>query len=587
MTGGIGSFLDLYTKKNYSFVPYYIVYYIEICVCSVDLIYGVCMIAVSDVSLKFGERQLFKDVNLKFTPGNCYGIIGANGAGKSTFLKILSGDLEHDTGQISITPGERLAVLKQDHFAYDAYSVKDTVLMGFPKLYECQKEREAIYAKEDFSEEDGIRASELEGEFAELGGWEAENQIEQMLSGLGLEEEFHDSMMSDLDESRKVRVLIAQALFGTPDILLLDEPTNGLDLESIAWLEDFLIDFPNTVIVVSHDRHFLNAVCTCICDIDYGKISLFSGNYDFWYQMSQIMQRQAKDQAKKREEKMKDLREFIQRFASNAAKSRQATSRKKIYDKLALEELPVTSRKFPYVNFKPNRDIGNNVLRVEKLNYSKEDVKLLSDFSLTVNRTDKIAFVGIEHKSKSAFFDIIAGVVKPDSGDIYWGQTTSYAYMGLDNNAYFETDANITDWLRQYSPDQDDAYVRGFLGRMLFSGDESLKPVKVLSGGEKVRCMLSKLMLSGANILILDEPTNHLDLEAITSLNEALINFPGVVLFNSHDHEFISSIANRIIEITPRGVIDRMMAFDDYLKDDSVKELRNSYYADSGKKIRF
>ena len=338
------------------------------------------MIAVSDVSLKFGERQLFKDVNLKFTPGNCYGIIGANGAGKSTFLKILSGDLEHDTGQISITPGERLAVLKQDHFAYDAYSVKDTVLMGFPKLYECQKEREAIYAKEDFSEEDGIRASELEGEFAELGGWEAENQIEQMLSGLGLEEEFHDSMMNDLDESRKVRVLIAQALFGTPDILLLDEPTNGLDLESIAWLEDFLIDFPNTVIVVSHDRHFLNAVCTCICDIDYGKISLFSGNYDFWYQMSQIMQRQAKDQAKKREEKMKDLREFIQRFASNAAKSRQATSRKKIYDKLALEELPVTSRKFPYVNFKPNRDIGNNVLRVEKLNYSKEDVKLLSDF---------------------------------------------------------------------------------------------------------------------------------------------------------------------------------------------------------------
>ncbi len=545
------------------------------------------MLHVSDISLKFGERSLFKDVNLKFTPGNCYGIIGANGAGKSTFLKILSGELEHDSGQIIMTPGERMAVLKQDHFAFDEFSVKDTVMSGYPKLYECAKAREAIYAKEDFSEEDGIRASELEAEFAELGGWEAENQIEQMLSGLGLEEEYHNRMMSELDESQKVRVLLAQAIFGEPDILLLDEPTNGLDLESITWLEDFLIDFPNTVIVVSHDRHFLNAVCTYICDIDYGKISQFTGNYDFWYQMSQIMQRQAKDQAKKREEKMKDLREFILRFASNAAKSRQATSRKKIYDKLALEELQVTSRKFPYVNFKPSRDIGNNVLRVEKLNYAHEGITLLKDFSLIVNKTDKIAFVGLEHKSKSAFFDIISETIKPDSGDVYWGQTCTHAYLSIDNSAHFDNDLNITDWLRQYSPEQDDAYVRGFLGRMLFTGDESLKPVRVLSGGEKVRCMLSKLMLSGANVLILDEPTNHLDLEAITSLNEALTDFPGVILFNSHDHEFISSVANRIVEITPAGIIDRMMNFDDYLADEQVKELRSEYYKDSGKKVKF
>ena len=545
------------------------------------------MLSVSNISLKFGEKPLFKDVNLKFTPGNCYGIIGANGAGKSTFLKILSGELEHDSGDVVIGTGERMAVLKQEHFAFDEYSVKDTVMMGFPKLYECAKAREAIYEKADFSEEDGLRASELEGEFSEMGGWEAENQIEQMLSGLGVEEEYHNRMMNELDESQKVRVLLAQALFGEPDILLLDEPTNGLDLESINWLEEFLIDFPNTVIVVSHDRHFLNAVCTYICDIDYGKISQFTGNYDFWYQMSQIMQRQAKDQAKKREEKMKDLREFILRFASNAAKSKQATSRKKIYDKLALEELQVTSRKFPYVNFKPLRDIGNNVLRVEKLNYTHEGLTLLKDFSLVVNKTDKIAFVGLEHKAKSALFDIITENLKADSGDVYWGQTCTYSYLSIDNSAYFDNDLNITDWLRQYSPEQDDAYVRGFLGRMLFSGDESLKPVRVLSGGEKVRCMLSKMMLSGANVLILDEPTNHLDLEAITSLNEALTAFSGVVLFNSHDHEFISSIANRIIEITPGGVIDRMMNFDDYLADEQIKELRSEYYKDSGKKIKF
>lgn len=545
------------------------------------------MLSVSNISLKFGEKPLFKDVNLKFTPGNCYGIIGANGAGKSTFLKILSGELEHDSGDVVIGTGERMAVLKQEHFAFDEYSVKDTVMMGFPKLYECAKAREAIYEKADFTEEDGLRASELEGEFSEMGGWEAENQIEQMLSGLGVEEEYHNRMMNELDESQKVRVLLAQALFGEPDILLLDEPTNGLDLESINWLEEFLIDFPNTVIVVSHDRHFLNAVCTYICDIDYGKISQFTGNYDFWYQMSQIMQRQAKDQAKKREEKMKDLREFILRFASNAAKSKQATSRKKIYDKLALEELQVTSRKFPYVNFKPLRDIGNNVLRVEKLNYTHEGITLLKDFSLVVNKTDKIAFVGLEHKAKSALFDIITENLKADSGDVYWGQTCTYSYLSIDNSAYFDNDLNITDWLRQYSPEQDDAYVRGFLGRMLFSGDESLKPVRVLSGGEKVRCMLSKMMLSGANVLILDEPTNHLDLEAITSLNEALTAFSGVVLFNSHDHEFISSIANRIIEITPGGVIDRMMNFDDYLADEQIKELRSEYYKDSGKKVKF
>jgi len=547
------------------------------------------MITVSDVSLKFGERTLFKDVNLKFTPGNCYGIIGANGAGKSTFLKVLDGELEHDSGQIIMTPDERMAVLKQDHFAFDEYSVKDTVMMGHPKLYECSKARDAIYAKEDFTEEDGIKSAELEAEFGELGGYEAENQIEQMLSGLGLEEEYHDSMMSELDESQKVRVLLAQAIFGEPDILLLDEPTNGLDIESITWLENFLMDFPNTVIVVSHDRHFLNTVCTTICDIDFGKITQFAGNYDFWYQMSQILQKQAKDQQKKNEDKMKDLKEFILRFSSNAAKSRQATSRKKVYDKLAqeVEGLPVTSRKFPYVNFKMDREIGNNVLTIKKLNYTEDGIQLLKDFDLTVNRTDKIAFVGIEHNSITALFDIINGVKKADSGDYYWGQTTSQAYLPRDNAESFNNDYNITDWLKQYSKEQDDAYVRGFLGRMLFTGDESLKKVKILSGGEKVRCMLSKLMLSGANILTMDDPTNHLDLEAIQSLNEGLIAFGGVVLFTSHDHEFIQSIANRIIEITPNGVIDRMMAFDDYIKDEQVSELRKQMYEGTGKKIKY
>ena len=548
------------------------------------------MITVSDVSVRFSEKPLFKDVNLKFTNGNCYGITGANGAGKSTFLKVLSGELEHDSGTISISTGERMAVLKQDHFAYDEYSVKDTVMMGFPKLYELTKAIDAIYAKPDFSDEDGMKAADMQAEFGELGGYEAENQIEQMLSGLGLEEEFHDRMMSELDESQKVRVLLAQAIFGNPDILVLDEPTNGLDIESITWLENFLLEFENTVIVVSHDRHFLNTVCTYICDIDYGKITQFAGNYDFWYQMTQVLQRQAKEQQKKAEDKMKDLKEFILRFSSNAAKSKQATSRKKIYDKLAqsVEELPVSTRKFPYVNFKADREIGNNVLEVKNISYKDSDgVQLLKDFSLKVNRTDKIAFVGIEHNSISALFDIINEEKKPESGEYFWGQTTSHTYLPRDNSHFFENDYNITEWLKQYSKEQDDAYVRGFLGRMLFSGDESLKKVKVLSGGEKVRCMLSKLMLSGANVLIMDDPTNHLDLEAIQSLNEALIAFPGVVLFTSHDHEFIQSVANRIVEITPNGIIDRMTSFDDYISDDSIMELRKELYKGTGKKIKY
>ena len=546
------------------------------------------MITVSDLSLRFSEKPLFKDVNLKFMKGNCYGIIGANGAGKSTFLKVLSGELEHDSGQISITPGERMAVLSQDHFKFDKYSVKETVMMGFPKLYDIGKQKDAIYEKADFTEEDGNKAAELEAEFGELGGYEAENQIEQMLSGLGLEEECHDKMMSDLDESQKVRVLLAQALFGNPDYLILDEPTNGLDLESISWLEDFLINFENCVIVVSHDRHFLNAICTYICDIDYGKITQFTGNYDFWYQMSQILQKQQKDQQKKREDKMADLKAFIQRFASNVSKSGQASSRKKVLEKLELEELPVTSRKFPYVAFQSERQIGNFVLTADDITTKDDEGNfLLNKFSITIHPGEKVAFVGMEHNSKTSFFDIISETKKPLDGRINWGQTTKHTYMGRDNSAYFANDLSITDWLKQYSPDQDDAYVRGFLGRMLFTGDDSLKKVKVLSGGEKVRCMLSKMMLSGANVLILDDPTNHLDLESIESLNQGLVKFSGVVLFSSHDHEFISTIANRIIEITPNGVIDRMMNFDDYLKDEQVKELRKEYYKGIDKKIRF
>ena len=547
------------------------------------------MITVSNLSLSYGERTLFKDVNLKFTPGNCYGIIGANGAGKSTFLKILSGDVEHDKGEISFGKSLRLAVLGQDHFAFETHSALDTVIMGFKRLHDIAREREAIYAKEDFSEEDGMRAAELEGEFAEIGGWESEAQAGQLLSGLGLDEEDHERLMAELDESKKVRVLLAQALFGNPDILLLDEPTNGLDLESIAWLEDFLMDFPNTVIVVSHDRHFLNTVCTHVCDIDFGRITAYSGNYDFWYQMSQILQRQARDQLKKREDKAKELKEFIQRFSSNASKSRQATSRKKVLEKLDLDNVPVTSRRFPFVGFKPDREIGNNVLAIEDVVSDFEGTRLLAGFSLEVGKGDKIAFVGSEHASKSALFDIIAGEKKPGGGGYTWGQTTSFSYFPKENSAFFSGNISITEWLKQYSTEKDDTYVRSFLGRMLFSGDEALKPVNVLSGGEKVRCLLSKMMLSGANVLILDDPTNHLDLEAITALNDGLAAFPGVILFNSHDHEFIKTIANRMVEILPQGAdgrggcIDRRMPFGEYLRDASVKQLRAEAYRHAGR----
>ena len=536
------------------------------------------MVTVSDVTLGFGERVLFKDVNLKFNPGNCYGIIGANGAGKSTFLRILSGELKPDRGEIVIGTGKRMAVLAQDHFAFEEHRVLDTVMMGWPKLYSIMKEREALYEKADFTEADGNRAAELEGEFSELGGWEAEAQAAILLSGLGVVEAHHEKLMKEVDEGVKVRVLLAQAIFGNPDILLLDEPTNGLDLDSISWLEDFLIDFPNIVIVVSHDRHFLNAVCTHTCDIDYGKVRMYSGNYDFWYKMNRILVQQQKDLKKRNEEKAKDLKEFIQRFSSNAAKSKQATSRKKILEKLELSDFTPSSRRFPFVGFKPERDVGNNVLRVVDLSKKIEGESVLSGFNLTMNRTDKIAFVGREHLSKTALFQILAGEDSADSGNVYWGQTVSSSYAPKDNTALFNCDASITEWLMQYTESDDETYVRSFLGRMLFSGDEALKPVRVLSGGEKVRCILSRLMLSGANCLILDEPTNHLDLEAITALNDGLVDFPGVMLFTSHDHEFVSSIANRIVEICPNGVIDRYMSFDDYLHDKQISELRDEYY---------
>ncbi len=538
------------------------------------------MISVSDLTLTFGERILFKDVNQKFIPGNCYGVIGANGAGKSTFLKILSGDQDYDKGEVFITPGERLAVLKQDHFAYDEFTVLDTVLMGHEKLYAIMKEKDAIYEKEDFTEEDGLRAAELEGEFAELGGWEAESQAAQMLSGLGLDDNFHYAIMKDLDGSQKVRVLLAQALFGEPENLLLDEPTNHLDLESIKWLEEFLIHCENTVIVVSHDRHFLNQVCTHIVDIDYSKVKQFVGNYDFWYESSQLIQRQMKDDKKRAEDKAAELKLFIQRFSSNAAKSKQATSRKKLLEKLDLGSLQATSRRFPYVNFKPNRDCGDIILEIKELSKEIDGVKVLDNLSLTVQKGEKIAFVGTNHLAKTVLFQILAGEMQPDSGEFRWGVTISTAYFPKDNNAFFQNDDNIVDWLRQYSPDeQEESYIRGFLGRMLFSGEESLKPVKVLSGGEKVRCMLSKMMLSGANTLVFDEPTNHLDLEAITALNNGLKEFPGVVLFNSHDHQFVNTIANRIIEFTPKGIIDRITVLDDYLADPKVQKVRDELYS--------
>ena len=536
------------------------------------------MITASDISLSFGTQVLFKNVNIKFTPGNCYGIIGANGAGKSTFLKILSGEIEPDTGEIIITPGQRMAVLRQDHFAFNEYSIIDTVIMGYKKLYDVRKEREEIYAKEEFTEEDGIRAAELEGEFAELGGWEAEADAGVLLDGLGIPVPMHEKLMKDVEDNVKVRVLLAQALFGNPDILLLDEPTNHLDLESIHWLEDFLSEFNNTVIVVSHDRHFLNTVCTHIADIDFGKIQLYVGNYDFWYMSSQLIAKQMKDEKKRREEKIAELKEFILRFSSNVAKARQATSRKKLIDKLTIDDIQPSSRRFPYVAFKPNRECGKNILEIRGLTKTVDGKKVLDNLDLLVNNGDKIAFVGPNHFAKTVLFEIITGNMQADSGDYLWGVTTSQGYFPKNNDALFQEDMTITDWLGQFVEDADETYLRSFLGRMLFSGDEALKSCKVLSGGEKVRCVLSKLMLEGANCLIFDEPTSHLDLEAIQSLNNGLIDFSGVVLFNSHDHQFVDSIANRIIEFTPKGLIDRYMKFDDYMSDPAIRALRMEMY---------
>ena len=538
------------------------------------------MITASNISLSYGTQVLFKDVNIKFTPGNCYGIIGANGAGKSTFLKILSGEIEPDTGEVIITPGERMTVLRQDHFAFNEYRVIDTVIMGFQKLYDVMKERDAIYEKSDFSEEDGIRAAELESEFAELGGWEAEATAGQMLDGLGIPQNLHEKKMSEIEDNLKVRVLLAQALFGNPDILLLDEPTNHLDLESIHWLEDYLEDFNNTVIVVSHDRHFLNTVCTHICDIDYGKIQLYVGNYDFWYMSSQLAAKQLKDEKKRREDKIAELKEFIQRFSSNVAKAKQATSRKKLIDKLTIDDIKPSSRRFPYVAFKPNRDIGKNVLEIKNLSKTIDGEKVIDNLSLTINPGDKVAFVGPNHYEKTVLFQILAGEIEPDEGTFTWGVTTSLSYFPKDNTGMFKENESIADYLQQFSKEDDDTYVRSFLGRMLFTGDEALKPCNVLSGGERVRVVLAKMMLEGANCLIFDEPTSHLDLEAIQALNNGLIEFKGVVLFNSHDHQFVDSIANRIIEFTPKGVIDRMMQFDDYINDESIKELRAKAYED-------
>ncbi len=536
------------------------------------------MITASDISLSYGTQVLFKNVNIKFTPGNCYGIIGANGAGKSTFLKILSGEIEPDTGEIIITPGQRMAVLRQDHFAFNAYTVLDTVIMGYQKLYDIRKEREEIYLKEDFSEADGLRAAELEGEFAELGGWEAEADAGVLLDGLGIPVSMHDKLMSDIEDNIKVRVLLAQALFGNPDILLLDEPTNHLDLESIHWLEDFLSEFNNTVIVVSHDRHFLNTVCTHIADIDFGRIQLYVGNYDFWYMSSQLVAKQMKDEKKRREEKIAELKEFIQRFSSNVAKARQATSRKKLIDKLTIDDIQPSSRRFPYVAFKPNRECGKNILEIKDLSKTIDGTVVLDHLNLLINNGDKIAFVGPNHYAKTVLFQIITGNLEPDTGEYNWGVTTTQGYFPKNNDYLFKEDMTITDWLSQFVEDADETYIRSFLGRMLFSGDEALKSCKVLSGGEKVRCVLSKLMLEGANCLIFDEPTSHLDLESIQSLNNGLIDFKGVVLFNSHDHQFVDSIANRIIEFTPSGIIDRYMKFDDYVADPAIKALRMEKY---------
>ena len=538
------------------------------------------MISANNVTYRVGKKALFEDVNIKFTEGNCYGLIGANGAGKSTFLKILSGDLETTKGDIVITPGQRLSVLEQDHFKYDDYQVMDTVIMGNKRLYDVMKEKDAIYAKEDFTDEDGIRASELEGEFAEMDGWEAESNAAMLLNGLGIDTEYHYATMRDLEGSLKVKVLLAKALFGNPDILLLDEPTNHLDLDAIAWLEDFLIDFENTVIVVSHDRYFLNKVCTYTADIDYGKIQLYAGNYDFWYESSQLLIKQMKEANKKKEEKIKELQEFISRFSANASKSKQATSRKRALEKIELEEIKPSSRKYPYIDFRPDREIGNEVLTVEHLSKTINGEKVLSDISFVMGHDDKIAFVGSNELAKTTLFQILMGELEPDEGSYKWGVTTSQAYFLKDSTGEFDNDLTITDWLTGYSPVKDVTYVRGFLGRMLFAGEDGVKKVKILSGGEKVRCLLSKMMISGSNCLILDEPTNHLDMESITALNNGLIKFPGVALFSCHDHQFVQTTANRIMEILPDGsMIDKITTYDEYLASDEMARKRTVFTA--------
>ena len=532
------------------------------------------MISANNVTLRLGKRALFEDVNIKFTEGNCYGLIGANGAGKSTFLKILSGKLEPSKGDITMNQGERLSVLEQDHYKYDDCQVLDTVIMGNARLYEIMKEKDAIYMKEDFTEEDGMRASELEGEFAELNGWEAESDAAILLNGLGIEPDLHYAVMKDLDGGQKVKVLLAKALFGNPDVLLLDEPTNHLDLDAIAWLEEFLINFDNTVIVVSHDRYFLNKVCTHIADIDYGKIQLYAGNYDFWYESSQLMIKQMKEANKKKEEKIKELQEFIQRFSANASKSKQATSRKRALEKIELDDIRPSSRKYPEIDFRPNREIGNEVLMVEGISKTIDGVKMLDNISFTLGHDDKVAFVGPNVNATTTLFKILAGEMEPDEGTYKWGVTTSQAYFPKDNTKEFASDDTIVDWMMPYSPEKDVTYVRGFLGRMLFSGDDGLKKVNVLSGGERVRCMLSRMMMSGANTMILDEPTNHLDMESITALNNGMIKYPGVLLFTSQDHQFVQTTANRIMEITPGGLIDKQCTYDEYLENDELARKR-------------
>ncbi len=525
------------------------------------------MITVTDVGLQYGGSKLFDHVNLKFTPGNCYGIIGANGAGKSTFLKILSGELDNYSGSVEIPPDTRMSVLKQDHFQYNDFTVLDTVIMGNQRLYDIMKEKEALYAKEDFSEADGEYAAQLEGEFAEMDGWEAETEAAQILQGLGIGSHLLYETVGSLKDAEKVKVLLAQALFGHPQIILLDEPTNHLDVQSINWLEDFLMEFVGTVIVVSHDRHFLNTVCTHIVDIDYGKIKLYVGNYDFWYESSRMIQQLMRDQNKKNEEKIKELQNFIARFSANKSKSRQATSRRKLIEKLSVEEMPASSRRYPWVAFKADREVGKEILTIEDLNVTVEGVHLIHNLNLRLNRDDKVAIIGENEQAATALFKVLTGEIQPDSGSFKWGVSTSQSYFPKDNTAFFENcDLNLIDWLRQFSADDNESYIRGFLGRMLFSGDEALKPAKVLSGGEKVRCMLSRMMLSGSNVLLLDQPTNHLDLESITALNNGLIDFKGIILFSSHDHQFVQTIANRILEITPDGYVDRQMTYDEYLE---------------------